>query len=159
MAKHSKTPPSANRSSRITNRKARFNYHIEDKVEAGLALLGTEVKSLRNGKAHIEEGFARFRGTELWLYGVNISPYEQGNQMNHEPLRPRKLLLHRHQINKLIAKLQQKGWTLIPLNIYFNRGFAKVEIALAQGKTHRDKREDIKKKDADRQIQREMSRR
>ena len=159
MARSQKGQAGGVASPRMVNRRARFDYHIEQTIEAGLALHGTEVKSLRNGQGRLDGGFARFRGAELWLYGVTIAPYEQGNQLNHEPLRPRKLLLHRHEINKLISRLQQRGWTLVPLSLYFKRGFAKVELALARGKTHGDKRQDIKTRDAQREMQRAMARR
>ncbi len=144
---------------RITNSKARFNYEILERFEAGIALQGTEVKSLRAGHASLEESFARIDRGEIYLYGCHIKPYEKGNQNNHEPLRPRKLLLHRREINKLVSKVTQKGLTLVPLKIYFNkRGLAKVELALVKGKTHRDKRETIKKRDHEREMARAMGR-
>ena len=138
----------------INNKKARFNYHIEEKLEAGIALVGTEVKSLRQGKASLEEAFGRIIDGQLWLVGCTISPYEHGNIANHEPGRKRKLLVHKREFKKLQVKLVQKGLTLVPLRIYFTRGLAKVEMALARGKTYGDKRETIK----DREAQRDMRR-
>ena len=130
------------------NRKARFNYAIEDTVEAGLALSGTEVKSMRGGKATIAESYADARGSEIWLINANIPEYLQGNRFNHEPKRPRKLLLHRKQINKLIGAVDREGMTLIPLKLYFNeRGRAKLQLAFAKGKKLHDKRETVKKRD------------
>lgn len=139
----------------MRNKKAHHKFHVLEKFECGMQLAGTEVKSLRAGKVSLEEAFARIRADELWLVGCHIAPYDHGNVMNHEPLRPRKLLLHRREIRKLIPKITQRGLTLVPLRIYFNaRGLAKCSLALASGKAHRDKREDIKK----RQQQREMDR-
>jgi SsrA-binding protein len=130
------------------NRKARFNYAIEDTVEAGLALSGTEVKSMRSGKTAIAESYADARGGEIWLINANIPEYLQGNRFNHEPKRPRKLLLHRKQINKLIGAVDREGMTLIPLKLYFNeRGRAKLQLAVAKGKKLHDKRETVKKRD------------
>ncbi len=137
------------------NRKARFNYHIEETVEAGLVLTGTEVKSLRGGRASIGEGYAAPSQGGLWLFNVNISEYEGGNRFNHEPRRPRKLLLHKRQMGKLIGLAQQSGMTLVPLKLYFNeRGIAKVVLAVARGKRHHDKRQTIKERDWQRQKQR-----
>lgn len=130
------------------NRKARFNYEIGEVFEAGIALTGTEVKSLRNGKATIAESYADARGGELWLVNANIPEYLQANRNNHEPRRARKLLLHRRQINKLIGAIEREGMTIVPLKLYFNkRGRAKMEIALARGKKLHDKRASIKKRD------------
>ena len=130
------------------NRKARFNYSIEDTVEAGLALTGTEVKSIRTGKTTIAEAYADARGTEIWLVNANIPEYGHGNRLNHEPKRDRKLLLHRKQINRLIGAVDREGMTLIPLKLYFNeRGRAKLQLALAKGKKLHDKRETLKKRD------------
>jgi SsrA-binding protein len=146
-------------SKRIVNSKARFNYQILEQAEAGISLVGTEVKSLRGGHASLEEAFARIDRGEVYLYGCHINPYEQGNLNNHEPLRPRKLLLHRREIHKLLTKVTQRGLTLIPLSMYFNkRGLAKVELALVKGKTHGDKREDIKKREHERDMARAMRR-
>ena len=129
------------------NRKARFNYEIGETFEAGVALTGTEVKSLRAGKATIGESYADTRGGELWLVNSNIPEYLQANRFNHAPKRPRKLLLHRRQINKLIGAVEREGMTLVPLKLYFNeRGRAKVQLALARGKKMHDKRETEKKR-------------
>jgi SsrA-binding protein len=134
------------------NRKARFNYAIEDTFEAGVALTGTEVKSIRNGKATIAESYADARGGEIWLVNATIPEYLQGNRFNHAPKRPRKLLLHRRQINKLIGAVEREGMTLIPLKLYFNeKGRAKIELALAKGKKLHDKRETEKKRDWNRE--------
>jgi len=141
-----------------TNRRARFEYHIEDALEAGLVLTGTEVKALRSGRASIQDAFARVEDGEVWLYHMHIPPYEAGNIFNHDPLRKRKLLLHGSQIRRLEGKAQQKGYTLVPLRIYFRRGMAKVELALAHGKKQYDKRADIARRDADRQIQKAVKR-
>jgi SsrA-binding protein len=129
------------------NRKARFNYAIGEVLEAGIALTGTEVKSLRDGKAAIAESYAAPRDGELWLYNANIPEYLQANRFNHAPKRPRKLLLHRRQINKLVGAVEREGMTLVPLKLYFNEhGRAKVEIALARGKKLHDKRESERKR-------------
>lgn len=135
-----------------TNRRARFEYHIEEIYEAGLALTGTEVKALRAGRASIQEAFARVEDGEVWLYHMHIPPYDAGNIFNHDPLRRRKLLLHRTEIRKLYGKAQQKGYTLIPLRLYFRHGVAKIELGVARGKKAYDKREDIARRDAERQI-------
>jgi SsrA-binding protein len=130
------------------NRKARFNYAIGETFEAGVALTGSEVKSLRTGKANIGESYATTRDGELWLLNANISEYKQAGRFNHEPKRPRKLLLHRRQINKLIGAVEREGMTVVPLKLYFNeRGRAKLEIALAKGKKLHDKRETEKRRD------------
>ena len=130
------------------NRKARFNYAIEDTVEAGIALTGTEVKSIRNGKTSIAESYATSRDGELWLLNSNISEYKQAGRFNHAPKRARKLLLHKRQISKLIGAVEREGMTLVPLKLYFNdKGRAKVELALAKGKKLHDKRETEKKRD------------
>jgi SsrA-binding protein len=134
------------------NRKARFNYAIEDTLEAGIVLTGTEVKSIRSGKATIGESYADSRGGEIWLINANIPEYLQANRFNHLPKRPRKLLIHRRQINKLIGAVEREGMTLIPLKLYFNeQGRAKVELALAKGKKLHDKRETEKKRDWNRE--------
>ena len=134
------------------NRKARFNYAIEDRIEVGIALTGTEVKSIRNGKSTIAESYADSKNGEIWLINATIPEYLQGNRFNHEPKRPRKLLLHRRQINKLIGAVEREGMTLVPLKLYFNdKGRAKVELALAKGKKLHDKRETEKKRDWDRE--------
>lgn len=134
------------------NRKARFNYEIGEVFEAGIALTGTEVKSLRQGKATIAESYADAKGGELWLINANIPEYLQGNRFNHEPKRPRKLLLHKGQLVKLAIATEREGMTLVPLKMYFNaRGRAKIEIAVARGKKLHDKRETEKKRDWDRE--------
>ena len=139
------------------NRKARFNYAIGESFEAGIALTGTEIKSLRNGKATIAESYADARDGEIWLVNSNIPEYLQANRNNHTPKRPRKLLLHKRQINKLVGAVEKEGMTLVPLKIYFNaRGMAKVEIALAKGKKQHDKRESDKKRDWQRERGRVM---
>jgi len=136
------------------NRKARHDYHIEDTYEAGLVLTGTEVKSLRLGRANIRDAHAEMRGGELFLVGLHISPYEQGNRFNHEPMRPRKLLLHRREIRRLASQVAERGYTLVPLRLYWSRGRAKAELALARGKRQYDKREDLKQRDVEREIAR-----
>ena len=140
------------------NRRAYHDYFIDEKYEAGMMLTGTEVKSIRNGRANLRDGFVRIDKNEAWLENVHISPYAQGNVMNHDPLRPRKLLLHRKQISSLIGKVKQKGYTLIPLRIYFSRNHAKVEVGLGRGKRQYDKREAIAERDAKREIARAVRR-
>lgn len=141
------------------NPKATYDYHILETWEAGLVLTGTEVKSLRDGKASIKEGFARLANEEVFLENVNITPYAQGNRYNHDPIRSRKLLLHRREIERLIGAVEQKGLTLVPLELYFRNGVAKITLALGRGKKQHDRREDIKKRDADREVARAMSNR
>lgn len=136
------------------NRKARHDYHIEETMEAGLVLTGTEVKSLRLGRANLRDSYAEIKNNEVFLVNSHISPYEQGNRFNHDPLRPRKLLLHRSEIRRLIGKVKERGYTLIPLKIYFKKGKAKVELALARGKKLYDKREDMLERDARREMER-----
>ncbi len=138
------------------NKKAYFDYFIEDKYEAGIALHGTEVKSLRMGKCSIKESFLRIEKGEVFIYGMHISPYEKGNIFNKDPLRVRKLLLHKFQINKISGQLAQKGYTLVPLQIYFKGSLVKVEIGLARGKKLYDKREDIAKKDMRREAEKDF---
>jgi SsrA-binding protein len=138
------------------NRRARFEFDLLESVEAGIVLTGTEVKSLRNGKASLEESYAGIDNDEVWLYGCDIPEYLQANRMNHKPKRPRKLLLHRAEINKLIAKSSDKGLTIVPLKIYFKDGMAKVEICVARGRKSYDKREALKKQDAKRDIDRAL---
>lgn len=140
------------------NRRAYHDYFIDEKYEAGVMLTGTEVKSVRNGRTNLRDGFVRIDGREAWLENVHISPYAQGNLMNHEPLRPRKLLLHRKEIASLIGKVKQRGYTLIPLRVYFSRNHAKVEIGLARGKRQYDKREAIAEREAKREIARAVRR-
>jgi len=138
-----------------SNRRAFHEYHIEETYEAGIALLGTEVKALREGKATLQDSFARIEGDEVLLYRCHIEPYSHGNIQNHEPMRVRKLLLHRREIQRLLGKTRERGLTLIPLKLYFNKaGRAKVELALGRGKTGPDKRESIKQREAAREIQR-----
>ena len=141
------------------NKKARHDFFIEETYEAGIALTGTEIKSVRQGKVSIKESYARIQGEEIILYGMNISPYEQGNRFNVDPIRPRKLLLHKREIRKLIGYTAQDGLTLVPLRMYINdRGRAKVELADAKGKKNYDKRHDIAKRDADRRMQQAIRR-
>jgi len=138
-----------------TNRKAFHDYFIEDKFEAGIVLQGTEVKSLREGRVNLQDSYASVRDGEVFLHNCHVSPYSHGNIMNHDPIRVRKLLLHKTEINKLLGKTQQKGLTLIPLRIYFSkRGHAKVELGLAKGKKLYDRRESIKAREAGREVQR-----
>ena len=141
------------------NKKARHDYHIEDVVEAGIVLTGTEVKSLRAGRASLVDGYARIKDGEVWLEGVHIPEYAEGTWTNHEPRRPRKLLLHRSEIGKLIGKTKESGATLVPLSLYFKDGKAKVEIALARGKKSYDKRQAIAARDAAREVARAVGRR
>ena len=142
------------------NKKAYHDYFIEETYEAGIVLTGTEIKSVRQGKVSIKESYAKIENSEMILYGVNISPYEQGNRYNVEPLRPRKLLLHKQEIRKLIGYTTIKGLTLVPLKMYINEeGRAKVEIAVARGKKNYDKRDDIAKRDAKRDMDRKMKER
>ena len=138
------------------NKKAYHDYFIEEKYEAGLVLHGTEVKSLRMGKCSIKEAFIRIENGEVFIYGMHISPYEKGNIFNKDPLRVRKLLLHRSQIQKLIGNSAEKGYTIVPLQVYFSNGRAKIEIGLAKGKKLYDKRQDIAKKDQKREAEKEL---
>lgn len=138
------------------NRRASFDYHLLDKFEAGLVLTGTEIKSIRAHQVNLQRSYVQPRGDELWLIDANIAPYEHGNRENHEPGRPRKLLLHRREIDKVIEALTQKGLTVVPTRLYLKDGLAKVEIALARGKQKRDKRADLAKRDAERQVERAL---
>lgn len=138
----------------ISNRKARFEYEILDRVEAGVVLLGTEVKSVRAGHVSLQESYAEERGGELWLLGCTIQPYEHGNINNHEPTRPRKLLLKRKELDKIVQRAAEKGLTLVPLSIYFKGSTLKVEIGIARGKKLFDKRETTKARDTDRRLRR-----
>lgn len=140
-----------------TNRKARHEYFIEDTYEAGIALTGTEVKSIRQGKVNIKESYASIEKGEVFINNMHISPYEQGNIFNVDPLRKRKLLLHKREIRKLLVSTSQKGYTLVPLSIYIKNGLVKVELAIAKGKKLYDKREDIAKRDAERRMQQHAS--
>ncbi len=141
------------------NRKARHKYFVEETYEAGLVLQGTEVKSLRQGTCSIQESFARPRGSELYLCDMHIPPYEQGNIQNHEPKRPRKLLMHRREINKIISQCTQRGYTLVPLSVYFRGAQAKVKIALARVRPLGDKRRALEKEQHRQEIRRELGRR
>lgn len=143
----------------VSNRKARHDYHIIEVLEAGIVLLGTEVKSLRQGNANLQDSYASLKNGEVWLMGMHISPYEHGSIYNHEPRRPRKLLLHKKQIRKVIGRMVEKGLTLVPLSIYFKGRNAKVELAIARGKRSFDKREAIAKRDAERDISQRLRRR
>lgn len=134
------------------NRKAFHDFFIEETFEAGIVLTGTEIKSIRRGKANLRDAYARIEGREVFLHNLHISPYEQGNRFNHDPLRTRKLLLHRAEISKLIGASREKGYTLVPTKMYLRNGFCKVELGLAKGKKQHDKREAMKKRDADREI-------
>ena len=135
------------------NPKARHDYFIDDTLECGIALVGTEVKSIRNGKVNLKDSFAMIKDGELYIHNMHISPYEQGNINNKDPMRTRKLLVHKREIQKLIGMIKQKGITLVPLSIYFDRNHVKLELAVARGKKLYDKRQDIAKKDAERRIQ------
>jgi SsrA-binding protein len=138
------------------NRKARHDYHLLERMEAGLVLTGTEVKSLRQGGANLQRAYADVREGEVWLIGAHIAPYEQASVGSHDPDRDRKVLLHKRQISSLIGQTKERGLTLVPTRMYFKDGRAKVELALARGKEQRDKRRDIAKRDADRQIERAL---
>ncbi len=140
----------------LQNRKAFHNYHIHEKIEAGIVLVGTEIKSLRDGKAHLHDSFAQIIHEELFLVNCHISPYDPASQFNHNPLRRRKLLVHKKEIKKLIGKMDRKGFNLVPLRIYLKRGKAKVELGMATGKKDYDKRETIRKREADMAISKAM---
>lgn len=138
------------------NKKARHDYFLEETYEAGLCLHGTEVKSLRQGKCSIKEAFIHIENGEVIVYGMNISPYEKGNIFNRDPLRPKKLLMHKNEINKLLGKTKEKGYTIVPVEVYFKGSLVKMQIALARGKKLYDKRQDIAKKDQRREAEREF---
>jgi SsrA-binding protein len=140
----------------VDNRRARHDYHLSDKVEAGLVLSGTEVKSLRGGQATLQQAYAEVREGEAWLNGLHIPEYTQGNRSNHDPDRPRKLLLHRKEIDRIYGQVREKGLTVVPTRLYFRDGRVKVELALAKGKELRDKRRDIADRDAKRQMERAL---
>jgi SsrA-binding protein len=140
----------------VDNRRARHDYHLSDRVEAGLVLAGTEVKALREGKATLQQAYAEVREGEAWLVGLHIPEYVQGNRANHDPDRPRKLLLHRREIDRLYGVVREKGLTLVPTRLYFKDGRVKAEIAVARGKELRDKRRTIADRDARRQLEREL---
>jgi SsrA-binding protein len=141
------------------NRRARHDYHLLDRFEAGLVLTGTEVKSLRDGRVTLGQAYADLRNGEVWLIGAHIDEYAQGNLANHEPDRDRKLLLHRREIESLIGKVQERGLTIVPTRLYFKNGRVKLELALARGKEQRDKRRDIARREAERDIERALRRR
>ncbi|HHU29684.1 MAG TPA: SsrA-binding protein SmpB [Firmicutes bacterium] len=136
------------------NRKAFHDYHIEETYESGMVLTGTEVKSIRAGRLNLKDSYATIEDGELWLHNMHISPYDQGNRFNHDPLRKRKLLMHRREINRLFGLTREKGYTLVPLEVYTKKGFIKVELALARGKRQYDKRAAIAAKEAKREIER-----
>ena len=138
------------------NKKAYHDFFIDDKFEAGIELFGTEVKSIRMGKCSIKESFIKIENGQVYIYGMHVSPYEKGNIFNKDPLRVKKLLLHKAEIRRLLSKIKEKGYTLVPLSIYFKGSLVKVEMGLARGKKLYDKREDIAKKDAKREIEREF---
>jgi len=138
------------------NRRASHDYHLLENFEAGLALTGTEIKSIRDHKVSLQRAYVQARGDELWLQEANIAPYEHGNRDNHDPTRARKLLLHRREINKILDALQTKGMTMVPTRLYLKDGWAKVEVALAKGKKLFDKREDLARRDSERQVERAL---
>ena len=140
----------------VENRRARYDYELLERFEAGVVLTGTEVKSLRAGRATLTQAYADLRDGEAWLLNASIATYDQGNIANHEPERPRKLLLHRKELASLLGKVRERGLTLVPTRLYFKNGRVKVELALARGKERQDKRRDIAKREADRQIERAM---
>jgi len=142
-----------------TNRKAARDFHLEERHEAGLVLTGTEIKSIRAGRVNLSDGYVQPRNGELWLLNVHIAPYDPSGRYGHEPRRPRKLLLHRREINRLIARVQERGYTIVPVRLYLKDGLAKIEIALARGKRKYDKRQAIAKRDAQREIDRELKER
>ena len=142
-----------------TNRKARHDYHIEDTYEAGLVLTGTEIKSIRAGRVNLRDGYATLKDGELWLMNAHIAPYNQGSYTNHEPRRPRKLLMHRREINRIAGRIQEKGFTLVPLRLYLKNNLAKVELGLARGKKQYDKRAALREKETRREIDRAVAHR
>ena len=153
-----KTPPADERKLSVArNPKATHDYHVLETWETGIVLTGTEVKSLRSGKASIKEAYARLRNGEVFLEGMNITPYAQGNRYNHDPVRSRKLLLHRREIERMIGAVEQRGLSLVPLELYFKGGRAKVALALGKGKKQHDKREDLKRRVAEREVARATS--
>lgn len=139
-----------------TNPVAKHNYTINDTIEAGIVLTGTEIKSIRNGKVNLKDSYANIKNGEVYIYGMHISPYEQGNIFNKDPLRDRKLLLNKREINKLVGLIKQKGYSLIPMKLYFSGSFVKLELGIGKGKKLYDKREDIAKKDAQMRIRKEL---
>lgn len=143
----------------VNNRKARHDYFVHETYEAGIVLTGTEVKSIRAGRVNLKDGFVTIRNHEVWLHNVHVSPYEQGNRFNQDPLRTRKLLMHRVEINKLLGKVQQQGYTLIPLSLYWSRGNVKVALGLCTGKKNYDKRRSMAEKSAQREMDRALKNR
>ena len=141
-----------------TNRKARHDYEVLDTLEAGIVLTGTEIKSVRGGRINLREGFATFKNGELWLYQCHIATYDPASRENHDPVRPRKLLLHRRELNRLDGRVRERGFTIVPLRVYLLRGRAKVEIGLVRGKKQYDKRASMARRDADREMQRAAKR-
>ncbi|MGI5863806.1 MAG: SsrA-binding protein SmpB [Myxococcales bacterium] len=141
------------------NKRARFDYAIEETIEAGLELMGSEVKSLREGHANLSDSYAMPEGGEVWLHNMNISPYKAASMLGHEPLRKRKLLLNKREIAKLTVKVKERGYTLVPLQVYFKNGWAKIELGLGRGKTGVDRREDIKERETRRELDRALRRR
>lgn len=141
------------------NNRANFDYAIEDTIEAGIVLHGTEIKSIRAGRVQLKESFIQIRNNEAWIVNMHISPYDQGNRFNHDPVRTRKLLLHRKQINQFIGKTKQQGYTLVPIQLHLKDGFAKILMGLGKGKKQHDKREDLKRKEAKRDMQRVLKER
>lgn len=139
-----------------TNRKAARDFHLEERREAGLVLMGTEIKSIRAGRVNLSDGYVQPRDGELWLFNVHIAPYDPSGRYGHEPLRPRKLLLHRREIDRLISRVRERGYTIVPTRLYLKEGRAKVEIALARGKRKYDKRQVIAKRDAQRDVERAL---
>jgi len=139
-----------------SNRKALHDYFIEDRFEAGIALTGTEIKSVRASRVNLRDGFVMIRNGEAWLINVHIAPYDFGNRENHEPRRERRLLLHRQEIRKLLSKVSERGWTIVPLSMYLTKGRAKVEIALVRGKRLYDRKDAVAERDADRELRREL---
>ncbi len=139
-----------------TNRKALYEYFIEDRFEAGIALTGTEIKSVRAGRVNLRDGFVLIRNGEAWLVNVHIAPYDFGNRENHEPRRERRLLLHKQEIRKMLGKVAERGWTVVPLNMHLVKGRAKVEVALVRGKRQYDRKDAVAERDADRELRRQI---
>ncbi len=139
-----------------TNRKALFEYFVEDRFEAGIALTGTEIKSVRSGRVNLRDGFVLIRNGEAWLINVHIAPYDFGNRENHEPRRERRLLLHKQEIRKMLTKVSERGWTVVPLNMHLVKGRAKVEVALVRGKRQYDRKDAVAERDADRDLRRQI---
>lgn len=151
--------PASSQNTVVKNKKAFRDYEISERYEAGIVLRGTEIKSLREGKISFKDSYARVVSGEIWVYNLHISPYHHGSAWNHDPVRPRKLLMHKYEIKRLRGKVEERGFTLIPLQMYFVNGKAKIEIGLARGKKLHDKRKDIAKKDAQRDAERELKNR